>query len=90
MTQAEIIKALAEKTDLSSAKIKEVLQAQADLAQSRLKTEDEFVLIGFGKLKAKTSAERDGRNPSTGEALKIKAGRQARLALGKTFKDGLQ
>lgn len=90
MTQKEIITALAEETGLSSAQVKEVLQAQATMAQKTLKSEDEFILVGFGKLKAKTSKPREGRNPSTGETLKIKASRQARLALGKSFKDALQ
>ena len=83
MTQNEIIKALADKTGVSAKEVKEVLQAQAELAATTLKSADEFTLLGFGKLKAKTSKERTGRNPSTGAEVKIKSARQVRLAVGK-------
>lgn len=90
MTQNEIIKTIAEASGVTQTDVKTVLNAQAELAATTLKTKDEFALIGFGKLKAKTSAERQGRNPSTGEPVTIKASRQVRLTLGKNFKDSLQ
>lgn len=90
MTQNEVIKAIAEKCGVTPPVVKEVLAAQAELAGAQLKNDDEFVLFGFGKLKAKTTKERQGRNPATGESVTITSSRQVRLALGKNFKEVLQ
>jgi len=90
MTQTEQIKEIADKTGVSQSKVKEVLTAQAELAGKTLKTSDEFVLLGFGKLKAKNKPERDGRNPSTGEPVKIAASRRVTLTLGKAFKESVK
>lgn len=86
MRQIEVIKLIAEKTNLTSVKIKEVLSVQANLAKEQLCKKDEFALFGIGKLKAKQTKERTGRNPATGEAVKIKPRRSIRLSLGKEFK----
>ncbi|HRH45320.1 MAG TPA: HU family DNA-binding protein [Pyrinomonadaceae bacterium] len=84
---SELVSALAEKTGLSKAKAKEVLDAHADLLTNELQTAGSVQLAGIGKLKLGTRAERQGRNPSTGEAITIKASKTVKFSGGKKFKD---
>ena len=84
---SELVSALAEKTGLSKTKAKEVLEAHAELLTSELQTAGSVQLAGIGKLKLGTRAERQGRNPSTGEAITIKASKTVKFTGGKKFKD---
>lgn len=86
----ELTSALAEKTGLTKAKAKEVLDAHAELLISELQTSGSVQLAGIGKLKLGQRAERQGRNPSTGEAITIKASKTVKFSGGKRFKDSFQ
>jgi DNA-binding protein HU-beta len=86
----ELITALAESTGLTKAKAKEVLDAHAELLINELKTNGSVQLSGIGKLKMGERAERQGRNPSTGEAITIKAAKTVKFSGGKRFKDSFQ
>ena len=86
----ELVSALAETTGLTKAKAKEVLNAHAELLVSELKTSGSVQLAGIGKLKMGERAERQGRNPSTGEAITIKASKTVKFSGGKRFKDSFQ
>ena len=86
----ELVGALAETTGITKAKAKEVLEAHADLLISELKTNGSVQLAGIGKLKLGQRAERQGRNPSTGEAITIKASKTVKFSGGKRFKDRFQ
>lgn len=86
----ELVSALAEKTGLTKAKAKEVLDAHAELLIDELKQNGSVQLSGVGKLKMGQRAERQGRNPSTGEAITIKASKTVRFSGGKRFKDSFQ
>ena len=83
----ELVGALAEKTGITKAKAKEVLDAHADLIVSELKSAGSVQLPGIGKLKMGHRAERQGRNPATGEAITIKAANTVKFAGGKKFKE---
>ena len=83
----ELVSALAETTGLTKAKAKEVLDAHAELLISELKETGSVQLAGIGKLKLGQRAERQGRNPSTGEAITIKASKTVKFSGGKRFKD---
>lgn len=87
---SELVGALAEKTGLTKAKAKEVLDAHAELLISELQTSGSVQLAGIGKLKLGERAERQGRNPSTGEAITIKASKTVKFSGGKRFKDSFQ
>ncbi len=89
-SMSELVSALAETTGLSKAKAKEVLDAHAELLISELKTNGSVQLVGIGKLKLGQRAERQGRNPSTGEAITIKASKTVKFSGGKRFKDSFQ
>ena len=86
----ELVSALAETTGLTKAKAKEVLNAHAELLISELKETGSVQLAGIGKLKLGQRAERQGRNPSTGEAITIKASKTVKFSGGKRFKDSFQ
>ena len=86
----ELVSALADKTGITKAKAKEVLDAHAELLISELKDTGSVQLAGIGKLKLGQRAERQGRNPSTGEAITIKASKTVKFSGGKRFKDSFQ
>lgn len=84
---SELISVLAEKTGLTKAKVKEVLDAQAELLTSELQSAGSVQLSGLGKLKLGERAERQGRNPATGEPITIPAGKTVRFSAGKRLKE---
>jgi DNA-binding protein HU-beta len=86
----ELVSALAETTGLSKAKTKEVLDAHAEMLINELKENGSVQLAGIGKLKMGERAERQGRNPATGEAITIKASKTVKFSGGKRFKDSFQ
>ncbi len=89
MTQTEIINELADKTGIKKTDAKEFFNALSNLAASEVKKNGEFTLPGFGKLvKAKRKA-REGRNPATGEPIKIPAKTTVKFRLGKAMKDAV-
>jgi DNA-binding protein HU-beta len=86
----ELVSALAEKTGTTKAQAKAFLDAHAALLIEELKTSGSVQLAGIGKLKMGERAERQGRNPSTGEAITIKAAKTVKFSGGKAFKDSFQ
>ena len=86
----ELVGALAAKTGITNAQAREVLDAHAELLISELKSNGSVQLAGIGKLKMGERAERQGRNPSTGEAITIKASKTVKFSGGKRFKDSFQ
>ena len=84
---ADLTNALAEKTGLTKAKAKEVLDAHAELLTQELQSAGSVQLAGVGKLKLGHRPERQGRNPSTGETITIRASKTIKFAGGKKFKD---
>ena len=89
-SMSELVSVLAETTGLSKAKAKEVLDAHAELLINELKDNGSVQLAGIGKLKLGERAERQGRNPSTGEAITIKASKTVKFSGGKRLKDSVQ
>ncbi len=86
----ELVGALAEKAGITKAQAREVLDAHAELLIDELKQNGSVQLAGIGKLKLGARAERQGRNPSTGAAITIKASKTVKFAGGKRFKDSFQ
>ena len=86
----ELVSVLAETTGITKANVREVLDAHAELLISELKETGSVQLAGIGKLKLGQRAERQGRNPSTGEAITIKASKTVKFSGGKRFKDSFQ
>ena len=89
MTQTDIINHLAETSGVKKADAKEFFTALAALATSEVKKNGEFTLPGFGKLVKATRKAREGRNPATGETIKIPAKTTVKFRLGKAMKDAI-
>lgn len=88
-TANEIADKLAIQHDITKAQSKalidDLLKAITDAAVAG----EEISLPGFGKFKVKATPERDGRNPSTGAAIKIAASRKLTFTPAKALKDNL-
>jgi DNA-binding protein HU-beta len=82
----DFVAELAEKTGLTKAETRKVLDAHAELITSELKSAGSVQLVGMGKFKLNDRAERQGRNPSTGEAITIPAAKVVRFSASKGFK----
>ncbi len=89
LTQTEIVNNLADKTGLKKTEVKSFFDALAGLATSEVKTNGEFTLPGFGKLVKATRKAREGRNPATGDPIKIPAKTTVKFRLGKALKDAV-
>ena len=89
LTQTEIVSNLADTTGLKKTDVKGLFDALAALATSEVKTNGEFTLPGFGKLKKTHRKARDGRNPATGAVIKIPAKTTVKFSIGKAMKDAV-
>ena len=87
MSQSEIVNHFAEKFELKRAVVKEVFDELAALAGREVKKNGEFVLPGFGKIVLANRKARMGRNPATGETIKIAAKTTLKFRIGKAMKD---
>lgn len=89
MTKAQLLDNLATTTGLTKKDVGGLLDSLAELAYKEVKKGGEFVVPGFGKLvKAKRKA-RMGRNPATGETIKIPAKTVVKFRLAKAAKDAV-
>ena len=89
MNKTELVDAIAAKVDLPKAKVDETLKAFMEVTKKTLKKGGEVQLIGFGTFCVAKRAARKGRNPATGEAIKIKASKLPKFKPGKGFKDAI-
>jgi DNA-binding protein HU-beta len=89
LTQTQIIKELAESSELSNKQVKAVLDSYVELAVRETKKNGLFVLPGIGRLKKVERKARMGRNPATGAAIKIPAKKTVKIALAKALKDAI-
>jgi len=87
MTKAEIVTEIAKTTKMTKADVERVLNAFMDLKKKILKKEGRLALAGFGTFVVAKRKARKGRNPQTGETIKIKAGKVVRFKAGKALKE---
>ena len=90
MNKTELVAALAEKAEVSKKDAEKVLNAFVETVQEAVKADDKVQLVGFGTFESKARAARDGKNPQTGEAIKIAACKVPAFKAGKAFKDLLK
>ncbi len=86
MNRKELIGALATKTGSSKADADRSIGALIEIISATLKKGDSVALVGFGTFEVRKRAARTGRNPATGEALKIKASKAPAFKAGATLK----
>jgi DNA-binding protein HU-beta len=89
MNKAELVEAVASATDSSKASVDEVLNAMINTVIKAVTKGDTVQLVGFGTFGSGKRAARTGRNPRTGEAIKIAAARTVKFTAGKAFKDAV-
>ena len=87
MNKSELIEAVASAADLSKAEAGRAVDATFDAIARSLKKGDKVSLVGFGTFEVRKRAARTGRNPKTGETIKIKASKVPAFKAGKGLKD---
>ncbi|MEI6076191.1 MAG: HU family DNA-binding protein [Verrucomicrobiota bacterium] len=87
LTKSQIVAELATKNSLSKKQSAEVLESLVQLAYKNAK--NSFTIPGLGKLVLVNRAARMGRNPATGETIKIKAKRVVKFRVAKAAKDAI-
>ncbi|GAA5121081.1 MAG: HU family DNA-binding protein [Alcanivorax sp.] len=89
MNKSELIDAIAAAADISKADAGRALDATLDAVTGALKKGDSVSLVGFGTFSVKERAAREGRNPQTGETIKIAAAKVPGFKAGKALKDAV-
>ena len=89
MNKAELIAAIAEKTELSRKDAEKALKAFTEVVEEELKKGEKIQLVGFGTFEVSERAAREGRNPQTGETMQIAASKSPKFKAGKALKDAI-
>ncbi|MCB1909254.1 MAG: HU family DNA-binding protein [Rhodocyclaceae bacterium] len=86
MNKGEFVEALADRLDVSRAQAERSLGAVLEIIESELVAGNKVALTGFGSFEVSERAARTGRNPQTGEAIKIAASRVPKFSAGAALK----
>jgi DNA-binding protein HU-beta len=89
MTQTQIIQTLADKCEVTKKVAKGILDKLAAVAVAEVKKNGVFVLPGIGRLVRVDRKARMGRNPATGETIKIAAKKVVKFRVAKAAKDAI-
>lgn len=87
MKKTEIISALSEETNLSKIDVEKVYNATFELIKNELSKGNKVSVSGFGTFDISERSEREGRNPATGETIKIAASKSVKFKAGKELKE---
>lgn len=90
LTKSEIVAKVADAAGITKADADRAVTAFADVFVAEVKKSGEFGLTGLFKAEVKATAARDGRNPSTGAAIKIPAGKTVRIKAGAVLKKAVK
>jgi DNA-binding protein HU-beta len=85
MNKAELIDQMAQEAGITKTQASGALDAFTDAVIATLKKGDRVTLVGFGTFSVSERAARNGRNPQTGEVIKIKASKVPKFKAGKEF-----
>ena len=89
MTKADLVNVVAADTGLSKKDAEAALNSAIAAVTAALKDGDKVQIFGFGTFEVKATAEREGRNPKTGEAIKIAAAKKPAFSASKVLKDAV-
>ena len=89
MNKVELVAAIAEKAELSKKDAEKALSAFTNVVADTLVDGDKVQIVGFGTFEVAERAERQGRNPSTGESITIAASKSPKFKAGKALKDAI-
>ena len=87
MNKTELIAAVAEKAEISEKDAEKALKAFTDVVTDELVKGEKVQLVGFGTFEVSERAEREGRNPKSGEPMTIAASKSPKFKAGKALKD---
>ena len=87
MNKTELVAAIAEQAGISKKDAEKALKAFTDVVAEELKNDGKVQLVGFGTFEVSTRAEREVRNPQSGEPMKIAASKAPKFKAGKALKD---
>jgi DNA-binding protein HU-beta len=89
ITKSQLIAEIADKLNMTKKDVSGFLDVLASVAYKEAKKSGAFVLPGFGKLVKVQRKARTGRNPATGEVIKIKAKTVVKFRVAKACKDAI-
>lgn len=89
MNKTELIEHIAKDADISKAAATRALESMINAVKMTLNKGDAVSLVGFGTFDVGNRAARTGRNPRTGDTIKIGAARVPKFRPGKALKDAL-
>jgi DNA-binding protein HU-beta len=89
MNKSDLIDAIAQSANITKAEAGDALDGALSAIKDALSRNDSVTLVGFGTFKVGERAARTGRNPRTGEAIKIEAARVPKFTAGKALKDAV-
>ena len=87
MNKTELIAAMADQAGISKKDAEKALKAFTDVIADELKKGEKVQLVGFGTFEVSERAAREGRNPQSGEPMKIAASKAPKFKAGKALKD---
>ena len=87
MNKEELVQEIAKKTNISQKKAAEVVTSLVESIQTAVSKGKKVTLVGFGTFEARKRAARTGRNPQTGDTIKIEAKKVPAFSAGKKFKE---
>ena len=90
MNKVELIGAVASKSEISKKDVEKALTAFTNVVADVLVDGDKVAITGFGTFEVVERAERQGRNPATGEAMTIAASKSPKFKAGKALKDAVK
>ncbi|MBC8737126.1 HU family DNA-binding protein [Paraburkholderia sp. UCT31] len=86
-TKTEFVERVAEKLNKPKTHVSEVLDSILETVRDEVAAGNDVTFVGFGAFSQGERAERQGRNPSTGETITIAAAKTVKFSAGKAFKD---
>lgn len=87
MNKAELVDAMAKETNLTKKDVESVLNSFVNVVSGELAKKEKIQLVGFGTFETRERAARSGRNPQTGEEIKIAVATTPAFKAGKALKD---
>lgn len=90
MNKTELITGMAEKAEISKKDAEKALTAFTNVIADTLVDGDKVAITGFGTFEVVERAERQGRNPATGEAITIAASKSPKFKTGKALKEAVK
>ena len=89
MNKTELVEKIAEETDTPKSEAQKYLEALEEIVSNELKSGGEVQITGFGKFYVQERKAREGRNPQTGEKMKIAASKVPAFSAGNSVKESL-